>query len=428
MVDCSPLSQKITDLAMNIAADDGVATLDDVLAKMQASIPLMRRDLLVDAISEATTGQAVELSDLAKKLNAIKQEARTDKALRDKAAALQKHLEEGTLPDPQNRKKATTEAIKQLRSIRDDLKKQVRKSEPAVKYKLESQIADLEQRIASGDIFPSVRPEAEPLSKELEMLQYQRDRLRLDIRNKINSLKPKTIWERTAEPFNAIRAIWTSYDLSAMLRQGGFIVLSHPGRATKSIVPMLKAFASEKQAFAINNEILNRANAPLYARSKLFIAPIDGSSRMSGLEEAYMSRWAEKIPGVAQSERAYLTFLNKLRADSFDAMISTLSRNGTATQEEMSTIANFINVATGRGNLGKIDQAAVALNTVFFAPRYVASRFQLLLGQPLYRGTAKTRKLIVGEYARYLAGLGVVYLLAHLSGAEIEDDPRSANF
>lgn len=95
---------------------------------------------------------------------------------------------------------------------------------------------------------------------------------------------------------------------------------------------------------------------------------------------------------------------------------------------EAKAIANFVNVATGRGPLGGMENSALMLNNVFFAPRYVASRFQLLIGQPFFGGNARTRKLIAKEYARYLIGMAMVYSLGKLAGGETEEDPTSANF
>jgi hypothetical protein len=141
-----------------------------------------------------------------------------------------------------------------------------------------------------------------------------------------------------------------------------------------------------------------------------------------------MSRWAEKIPGVSHSQRAYTTFLNKLRADSFDAMMQKLTKNGQATPTEAKAIANFINVATGRGSLGMKENALVGLNTIFFAPRYTASRFQLLALQPLYRGSMRTRTMVAGEYARFLTGALIVYGLSEAMGAKVETDSRSSDF
>lgn len=87
------------------------------------------------------------------------------------------------------------------------------------------------------------------------------------------------------------------------------------------------------------------------------------------------------------------------------------------------------NVATGRGKLTQgLEGAATELNSIFFAPRYVVSRFQVIAGQPFYGGNARTRILIATEYAKYLIGLNIVYGLAAAAGAEFEWDPRSSDF
>jgi hypothetical protein len=99
-------------------------------------------------------------------------------------------------------------------------------------------------------------------------------------------------------------------------------------------------------------------------------------------------------------------------------MAEGLGKRGVVTPEEAKAIANFVNVATGRGDMGAAAQAAVGLNTFFFAPRLVLSRFQILAGQPLYRGSFRTRMLVAKEYARFLAGAGVVYALGQAAGAE----------
>jgi hypothetical protein len=229
------------------------------------------------------------------------------------------------------------------------------------------------------------------------------------------------------ETLNLPRAIMSSMDVSAVLRQGGFIGLGNPKRALESIGPMFRALASEESYQAQAQAILARPNAPLYKEAKLYIAET-GDVPLSAKEESIMSALADKIPGVKASNRAYVTFLNKLRADSFDAMAATLTPDGAPTKPEMEAIANFINVATGRGNMGSHAAAAETLATVFFSPRLMLSRFQILAGQPMYRGTARTRKLIAREYAKFLIGVGVVLGLGALAGATVEKDPRSSDF
>ena len=232
----------------------------------------------------------------------------------------------------------------------------------------------------------------------------------------------------------------TSLDLSAVLRQGGKITLGHPVRAMKAFPGSLRAFASEDADFRIRQEIENRPNAPLYKKFGLELTSIGGDA-LSRTEEAYASRWVDKVPTavggglIRGSGRSYTAFLNRLRADSFDAMLAALARDGSnPTKEEGKAIANYINVATGRGKVGQNEKSGEVLNTVFFAPRLVASRFQLLAGQPLYGGSNRTRKMIAMEYARFLIGVSVVTSLAMMmrddddESKPIELDPRSANF
>lgn len=535
-VDCSEFAQAVNDLAMIVAAQDGIRTLDDVVAEIQKSFPVMPREEIVNAIVDANTWEQQRKDSLQKRLEEIKRNAKMERATREKIATaeallaggklppkpkprkmasetlrqarktlanlrkwlatadpamrktlqekldalnrriesgdvvtdekrvgefhkalqglakqvkeaqrmvadaktlaaiqarideLQGHLDAGTLPEAKARSSRGTGLVDTLRNIRDDLKKQLAQSEPAQKARIQKQIAALEERIAEGDFAPRPKLPEPPQSKQLERLAYERDQLRKKIRQATNDLKPKSIWYRLADPFNAIRALKTSFDFSAVFRQGGFIVFGHPIRGARALPDMFRAAFSPRQAAQIEREILSRPNAPLYAKTKLYLAPTDGSGTLAQKEEAFMSRIAEKIPGVAASQRAYVTFLNKLRADSFDAMAATLARGAEPTLAEAQAIAGFINEATGRGSLGKAEGYGVGLNTVFFAPKYVASRFQLLVGHPLWGGTGQTRKLIAAEYARYLTGMAVVYVLGWLAGGDPEEDPRSSDF
>lgn len=342
-------------------------------------------------------------------------------------------------------KTPSTPALESLRSKRDALKEQLQelrdlanpKKTPeeralqSLKTRLANQIETLQDKLARGDF--STKPKRiVQMDAEANRLHFEATKAKISWHEALmkdrlaNRSIPKKVLDTGVEVLNTSRAILTSMDLSAVLRQGGFIALAHPIRAAKAFPAMLRALRSEEGQHAVNMEIAARKNFPLYNQSKLYLS--EHGQKLSQMEEAYMSRWADKIPIVAGSQRAYVTFLNKLRADSFDAMANSLARTSELTPVEAKAIANFVNVATGRGNFGMKDNALVGLNTVFFAPRYVASRFQLLVGQPLYVGTARTRSLIAAEYARYLAGIAIVYGLATLDGAEIEQDPRSSDF
>jgi hypothetical protein len=230
------------------------------------------------------------------------------------------------------------------------------------------------------------------------------------------------------------RAIMASTDLSAIRRQGGLLFMSHPIRALNAMPDMVRAMKSERAYFDLMQDIRERPNAPLYVSSKLGLTDVS-SPRLSQLEEQYMSPWAEKIPIVNHSQRAYVYFLNRLRADTFDAMSMLLTRSGMPNAKQAAAISNFINVFTGRGTIpGNYASSIALLNNMFFAPRYVLSRFQALTGQPLryaLKADPAVTKLIAGEYARTLLGYGVVYGIvgtALKDYASVEWDPRSTDF
>lgn len=440
-VDCSELAQNLTDIAMNIGSRKDIANLDQVVGEMEKLLPGINRQSVIDAIVESTEGQSRQTDDLIKKLNAIKEEARTDRRLQQKIASLEATLRRKGLPDTPKTRKRGTRAIEDLRSIRDDIKKKLAKSEPAQKQRLEKQIAELTKRIEAGDILPKPKLPDVPQSKQLERLQFERDELQRSIRRKIQDLKPRGIFSRAIQdPFNAARNIMTAFDFSAVFRQGGFIAVGHPVRAIKNLVPMFKAFSSKQRQDKISKDLKDRPNAPLYVKAGLFIAPTDGSYQLTMQEEIMQSKLigsVEKVlPGLAGSNRAYITFLNELRADSFDIMAAGLSRDSEVTLDEAKVIANFVNISTGRGSLGKFEQAAEGLNVAFFAPRYVASRFQLLGGvvaepiRAVFGKNKRVHRLIVKEYARYMIGMAMIYALAAISldDEEFEFDPRSSDF
>lgn len=343
-----------------------------------------------------------------------------------------------------------TEAQAELKSLRQQLR-DAQKPDPDTRYQdtrardFQRRIADLEARIAAGDFAKQEKTEHELVERN-KRLQFELEKtkerfhkyaLEAEFQNRTPIGK---IFGETVAGINFARAIMTSLDLSAILRQGGKISFGHPLRALKAVPGSLKAFVSEDADFRIKREIESRQNAPLYQKFGLELTSIGGVA-LNRAEENYASRWVEKLPTAAGgglirgSGRSYTAFLNRLRADSFDAMLAALARDGSnPTKEEGKAIANYINVATGRGKVGMNEKSGEVLNTVFFAPRLVASRFQLLAGQPLYGGSNRTRKMIAMEYARFLIGVSVAIGLAMLMRDEddetkpIELDPRSANF
>lgn len=411
-----------------------------------------------DAVREEYREMEMIDADLQDQRNAKRLESSIDQT-RKSIADLDARIAAGDLSVRSKREGPTSGELQRLRAERTAMNKlltQLRKeAQPrrspeeialqSTKARMASQLAKIQERIAAGDFAPRVKKEPVALDKEGTDLKFEVEQAKQQFNEGVLKwkLEQRTKGEKALdavkETLNTTRAVMTSADLSGVLRQGGFVALSHPIMAAKAIPAMFKAMGSERGQFEVNNEIQQRDNAKsgLYEKAKLYLSDPNASS-LSQMEEAYMARWVKRIPKwiggglIRGSERAYTTFLNRVRADAFDQLAARLTETGKPTLEEAKAIANFVNVVTGRGDLGKFSAAAVPLNTVFFAPRYVASRFQTLLGQPLYQGNARTRKLIASEYARYLGGVAVVMGLMSMAqdqtDAGIELDPRSSDF
>ena len=299
----------------------------------------------------------------------------------------------------------------------------------AYKASLLKQLADYKQRIANQEFNPKPKKDPRKLSSEELVLKKQIADVKHDFFEKAaeyrraNMSPIEKAWDYTKEMAHLSRAAMTSIDLSAVFRQGGTFVFGHPKIAAKASKEMLKALVSQQSEYNSVEEIRNRTNGQLYETAGLNITEDEG--KLTRQEEAYMGRWAKKVPGVAASARAYSTFLNNLRADMFDYMVSNLGRSGQVTLDEAKVIAKFINVATGRSEFGKFNQAAANLNMVFFAPRYVASRFQYL-AMPFYlpftKASLRVKTAIAKEYARHTAGVVSFLTLSVALGSLLYDD------
>jgi hypothetical protein len=318
------------------------------------------------------------------------------------------------------------------------------------KKSLERQLAFWEQRreeAKRGRLPKKRKPTPEDkaiLKKKAEISAVKKETL-AEIGRIKRAQRPRIqkIAEGVPEALNFLRAVLTSFDLSAVLRQGGVLSAAHPMLSRQAFVPMLKAFASEHGRAVANEMVKDLPSAALAQKAGLEITTDE--TTLSAMEEAYMSRLASKVPGVSHSQRAYTTFLNVQRALVFDSLAAKLGRKKEVTLDEAKVIANWVNVASGRGNLAAAQGAASTLATFFFAPRYVVSRFQMLLGQPLWTGVwkgqggARARLLIAQEYGRMASGLALFYGTFALAAALLWDpddedkptltfDPRTPDF
>lgn len=466
-----PLEQRKLEASLK-AVDKQIAELDRQLKT--GDIQVRGRELQVTSPElETKRSERDAMRSLRDDLRALARprltpEQRAATAVRKSIEELDRQIREGDIVPRGTSRGPSTPELDTLRAERDSMRSLLKELRDAGKTKrspeevalsrykssLSKRTKDIQDRIARGDYARKARREtaldAEALASRFE---YQKAKDAFEQKAFEYDLSRRSGLRRTydtaLEVLNTSRAIITSFDVSAPLRQGAFITLAHPIRSAKNLPSMFRAFASEKAAFDLQESLSDptrRPNAAQYRQSGLDLTETGGNVSRRKLEEAYQGRLIQKIPKllggglVRGSQRAYTVFLNQLRADSFDAMVKNLGRSGKVTDAEAKAIANFINTATGRAKYGEtLERSTELLNAVFFAPKYVVSRFKLIAdpltgfslssGAPMSKSSLpRVRKQVAKEYARFLAGAGLVLGLSKLSGAGVEDDPRSSDF
>ncbi len=285
-------------------------------------------------------------------------------------------------------------------------------------------IADLSEAVERA------REVAGDFTDETERIAYGEKVL--DLYDYVASLKPgmKAI-DQIANIANLPRALMATLDLSAPFRQGFGMVTRK--EFWKNLKPMVEAAFSEKAYRKIQADIISRPSYQAMKKSGLRITGL--GDKLSEREEAYMTNILEKLPGLRGSERAYVGFLTKLRADVFDSLIQKADISGEdvrpgskASRDIASTVNNF----TGAGKLinSAVDTATPIANAVFFSPRKIAASLQIL--NPLNYTDPRISKTARIEAIKRLIGMvgasmTLIYL-GKLAGGEAEVDQRSSDF
>lgn len=269
-----------------------------------------------------------------------------------------------------------------------------------------------------------------PLQPEVE-IQTELDK----INNAGKSVKwddqKKSLW---GEFRDANRSLLTAFDFSAAGRQGKPLIMTKA--YWNSFDDMFKSWGSQRAYDNVMESITRHPNFQRPIGKNVSSLAERAGLRVGGREETFKSDIIEKyIPGVKRSERAYSAFLNKLRADHFNTMVTDANRMGLDPSGDdviLKGIGSFINDATGRGSLGKLESAAPLLNEMFFAPRLMASRVNMYKRWLNPRTYGNENPVVRQQAIKSLlsvSGFGLtVGTLARLGGASVSSDPRSSDF
>ena len=229
---------------------------------------------------------------------------------------------------------------------------------------------------------------------------------------------------------NLPKTLKATMDLSAPFRQG-WGMMSRKEWYT-SFGSMFKYAISKKSFKDLQADIISRKTYPLMKKSGLRISSL--ATKLSQREEAFMSTYINKIPIIKASERAYVGFLNKLRADVFDSLVESAIKAGedvTPSSEVTRALANVVNDFTGSGNIGtgdKYSNVVPLLNGLFFSPRKISATINMVNPKRYISGSKTARKAALRQLIGSLSISAIMLGMAKAFNGDVESDPRSSDF
>ena len=422
--------------------------------------PLPKKVVEYDIEAKELKAERDRLKEIVKELEGepeISDEQRTKIAIKGverSVGELERRIRERELETPRGKPITQTPELKILKERREALRTELQKlqTEASIpekkrlelfKKRTQEQTKILEERIRTKDFAP--RPKKPLLKMDDEAIRVKAEKQKIkdkfDLEHEKLKLSQRPKWQKfwdiaTDIILNLPKSMRSTLDMSAPLRQGLVFssrIITRPQQTASEFAHMFKVAFSEKRA----DDWLQYIKAsPEYATMKasgLFLA--EPNAKLSAREEVYRSNLADKIPIYKYfhniSQRAYTGFLNKQRVDAFLDFQEKMKRTGITPEtnpEIFKSWADFVNNATGRGNVGQFEMSAEKLNNVFFSPRLIAARFNLLNPAAYKRMPKEVRKEALKSMAEFIGVGTTVLFMAAMGGADVELDPRSSDF
>lgn len=411
---------------------------------------------------------------------------RAEKAAERQIVELQRQLDSGEIfSKRQQAFGLSSPKLEAAKARRDELEAQRKwareaaqpKPEPheqfALNYllRLRQRAAEYGERMVNGDFLKAVKPPREhgpdvlKAMAEVEQSKQNFYQARYEAAQRLRSV-PRKIWDGIRATKDAFVNIKSSFDFSAPRQMFLAILgnstemLTNPIAGTKLMFKplgkMFEAWASESKSAQIEQWRRSRPNATSGADKTAGIQYTElHTTDFTKAEEnarSVLDEWA-KLPlktgnvvktaatalpklasrGVRMSNRAFITALNVQRAALFDYLLAVNYKDRAPTDAELRVVGNLVNVSTGRGKLSR--GVAKVTGEVLWSPSLLASRLQVLTGQPLWtgllsgdaKGSFRARKIVAKQYARWLISGAALYGISRLFTDDEEAEPTSSD-
>ena len=287
------------------------------------------------------------------------------------------------------------------------------------------------QKIRAAEALTGALAGRTPTTGEITLLQHVFGK---ETAAGLEAMRKHPFRDTVANVLNIPRSLMASFDLSAPFRQGLMVATRHPTIFARNFGSMIKAFGSEHVYQGILDEIHARPTYPMMLEARLPFTELGRD--IGGREERFASDYAEKLTGgkwgpVRASGRAYTGFLDKTRADVFDHLLQRAQAQGVDVQDPhfLQSLGKFIGSATGRGDLGRFQEAAPLLNSFLFSPRLLASRLNFLNPAYYARLHPYARKEALRSGLQLAGTLSTVLGIAsQVPGVKVARDPRNPDW
>lgn len=437
---------------------DAMEIVDKMYNQLKDALPGITKEQLMNAIAGSEPDRRPTLNDMRQQMRDFRAEIRllnqiqaAERGVKSARPGRQSVVRNARLQDLRSQLREIQEANEDSEIKRErDLSK--------AKKNINTRMKELQRRIRDKDYS---KPDRDLLQEDGELKKMRTEYRKLLFNYRLDNYKYELERRSKGRKFldaainiaGVPRAIMATADVSAVLRQGIFVAASRPMMTAKNAVEMFKFWNSKDHYDNFMDQFRGSPGHDLAIKSGLSISDQASNVQAAAREEDFMSNLVNKIPLFGEtlnprfraggrqfqvgdlhgrSERAYVGFLNKMRIDMFERGAELLLNDGINPTDNPSAyqkLAKYVNAATGRGPMfDSLKTAGAALSTTFFAPRLISSRLYLLGGGPLWEAPAAVRKMYIRDLVTFVSfGVGVLSLFS-LMGADVEDDPRSADF
>lgn len=404
-------------------SDDEINTLISLSKQLEKTKGLNTARQLVDYIDEnidVTDPKTIEALDNIKKQIVDKEIEKTQKSIKNYE---ERKIKSDSVPERTELQKKIDQENEKIRTTHKEIKK--------LSEKLDLSDADKKRIEMMIDEMVDYRYNGAGIEYGMQKVAYEK--AVKEMIDKGETILPRSLQETPGKLLNILgssKAIKSTLDLSASLRQGIKAVFTHPRKWTKNF---LKSFKVAGEAL-IGKDPIDAIQAEIYSRKNFS----QGNYKYLDIgvnEDAFPSTIPEKIPVFENlykaSEQAYKGFLYGLRADIMDGFIDKSIKNGVEIDDDfLKSASKMVNSMTGRGSLGRLEFAGDIVNVPFFSLRKLKSDIDFLTAHQFQKNVhPAVRKEATMNLVKTVTGLaGVLYIADKLKPGSVETDPRSSDF